>query len=78
MAGVAHLRGFKIGHEDLIEESTALLTRFSSHQQVKQTNIIVDGAGIARVGNIGLVIMADLSTAVLSETAVSPGRGTCG
>jgi len=40
---------------------------------VKQANILVDNTGIARVADFGLMIMADLSTVLLSETAVSSG-----
>ena len=51
--------------------------RVSSHRQVKQANILVDGAGTARIADFGLMTMTDLSTVVLSKTVVSPG-GTLG
>ena len=48
-----------------------------SHRQGKQANILVDGAGIARVADFGLMTMTDLSTLVLSKTIISSG-GTLG
>ena len=42
---------------------------------MKQANILVDNAGTARVADFGLMVMADLGTVLLSETAVSP-QGT--
>ena len=44
---------------------------------MEQTNILVDGAGIARVADFGLMTMTDLSTVVLSKTVVFSG-GTLG
>jgi len=44
---------------------------------VKQANILIDNAGTARVADFGLMIMADLSTILISETVVSPGGTLC-
>ena len=44
---------------------------------MEQANILVDGAGIARVADFGLMTMTDLSTLVLSKTVISSG-GTLG
>ena len=40
---------------------------------MKQTNILVDGTGTARIADFGFMTMIDLSTMLLSETIVSPG-----
>ena len=40
---------------------------------MKQANVLIDNAGTACVADFGLMIMADLSTILLSETAVTPG-----
>jgi len=40
---------------------------------VKQANILVDGAGTARVADFGFMAMIDLNTMLLPETIVSPG-----
>jgi len=44
---------------------------------MKQANILIDNAGTARVAGFGLMIMADLGTILLSETAVSSGGTFC-
>ena len=44
---------------------------------MKQANILIDNTGAARVGDFGLMIMADLSTVLLSETMVSSGGTLC-
>jgi len=44
---------------------------------VKQANILINDAATARVADFGLMIMADLSTILLSETAVSSGGTLC-
>jgi len=40
-------------------------------------NILVDNSGVACVADFGLMIMADLSTILLSETVVSSGGTVC-
>ena len=40
---------------------------------MKQANVLIDNTGTACVADFGLMIMADLGTILLSETAVSSG-----
>jgi len=42
-----------------------------------QANILVNNMGIAQVTDFGLMTMADLSTVVLSRSAVSSGGTPC-
>jgi len=42
-----------------------------------QANILVDNTGTAQVTDFGLMTMADLSTVVLSKSAVSSGGTLC-
>ena len=44
---------------------------------MKQANVLIDNTGTARVADFGLMIMADLSTIILSETVVSSGGTLC-
>ena len=41
--------------------------------QVKRANVLIDNAGTACVAEFGLMVIADLSTILLSETTVSCG-----
>ena len=44
---------------------------------MKQANIVVNGAGTARLTDFGLMAMVDLSTVALSKMAVSPEGTPC-
>jgi len=77
MSGVAYLHELRIVHGDLKGVSLAFLMPLLPRSQVKQANVLIDNMGTARVADFGLMIMADLSTILISETAVSSGGTFC-
>jgi len=76
MSGVAYLHEFGIVHGDL-KGVSPMLMRLSSHSRVAQANVLVDNMGTAQVTDFGLMAIVDLSTVVLSRSAVSYGGTLC-